>query len=77
MMVQQCFFIVEKQENYFKLFLRFIKQDNNINNEILNLLSEANNSKVVIRKWDIVNDQSNTHYDVGNEIMYNRKAFKV
>ena len=38
--------------------------------KILNLLSEANDSRFVTRKWNIVNDQSNTNYDVGNEIIY-------
>ena len=36
--------------------------------KILNLLNEANNSKFMIRKWSIVNDQSNANYDVGNEL---------
>ena len=34
--------------------------------KILNLLNEASNSKFVTRKWNIVNDQSNTNNDVGN-----------
>ena len=39
--------------------------------EILNLLNEVSDSKFVTRKWNIVNDQSNANYDVGNEIIYN------
>ena len=39
--------------------------------EILNLLNEISDSKFVTRKWNIVNEQSNANYDVGNEIIYN------
>ena len=35
--------------------------------KILNLLNEASGSKLVTRKWNIVNDQSNANYDAGNE----------
>ena len=28
------------------------------------------------KKWNIVNDQSNAIYDVGNEIIYNKEALK-
>ena len=44
--------------------------------KILNLLNELNNSKFVTKKWNIVNDQSNANYDVGNEIIYNREVLK-
>ena len=43
---------------------------------MLNLLNEANDSKFVTRKWNIVNDQSNANYDVGNEIIYNTEVLK-
>ena len=36
---------------------------------ILNLLNEASDSRFVIRKWNIVDDQSDANYDVGNEII--------
>ena len=39
--------------------------------KIINLLNEASDSKFMTRKWNIVNDQSNENYDVGNEIIYN------
>ena len=39
--------------------------------KILNLLNEANRSKFLRRKWNIINDQSKANYDVGNEIIYN------
>ena len=43
--------------------------------KILHLLNEANDSKFVTRKWNIVNDQSNTNYKkwnyLGNKIIYN------
>ena len=44
--------------------------------KILNLLNEANDSKFVSRKWNIVNYQSNTNYDVGNELIYNTEVLK-
>ena len=37
--------------------------------KILNLLNEVNDYKFSTRKWNIVNDQSNANYDVGNEII--------
>ena len=39
--------------------------------KILNLLNQPSDSKSVSRMWNIVNDQSNANYDVGNEIIYN------
>ena len=42
--------------------------------KILNLLNEASGSKFVSRKWNIINEQIDTNYDVGNEIIYNREA---
>ena len=44
--------------------------------KILSLLNEASDSKFVTRKWNIVNDQSNANYDVGNAIIYNAKVLK-
>ena len=44
--------------------------------KILNLLSEASNSKFVIRKWNIANEKSNPNYSVGNEIIYNTEVLK-
>ena len=44
--------------------------------KLLNLLDEASDSKFVTRKWNIVNDQSNTSYDIGNEIIYNTEVLK-
>ena len=44
--------------------------------KILNLLNEANDSKFVTRKQDIVHVQSNTNYDVRNEIIYNTEVLK-
>ena len=43
---------------------------------ILNLLNEANNYKLVKRKWNIVNDNSRTKYDVGSKIIYNTEILK-
>ena len=39
-------------------------------------MNEPNDSKFVTRKLNIVNDQSNTNYDVGNEIIYNTEVLK-
>ena len=40
------------------------------------MLNEENSSKFVTRKWNIVNDQSNTNYGVGNETKYNTEVLK-
>ena len=40
--------------------------------KILNLMNEAGNSGFMTKIWNILNDQSNANYDVGNEIAYNR-----
>ena len=42
----------------------------------MNLLNEADNSKFMTRKWNIVNDQSNKNYDEETEIIYNTKVLK-
>ena len=44
--------------------------------KILHLLNEANDSIFVTRKWSIVNDLSNSNYDVGNEIIYNKEVLR-
>ena len=44
--------------------------------KILNLLNEASDSKFVTRKCNIVNEQSNANYDVGNEVIYNTEVLK-
>ena len=41
------------------------------NQKILNLLNERNDSELVTRKWNIINDQSNANYNVVNEIISN------
>ena len=38
--------------------------------KILYLSNEANDFKLVTRKCNIVNDQSNANYNVGNEFIY-------
>ena len=42
----------------------------------MNSLNDASDSKFLARKWNVVNDQSDTNYDVGNEIMYNTVVLK-
>ena len=44
--------------------------------KILNLLNEQTDSKLVTRKWNIANDQSNPNYDAVNKIMCNIKVLK-
>ena len=41
--------------------------------KILNLLNDANDSKFVIRTWNIVNDQSYANFAL-NEIIYNTEV---
>ena len=45
--------------------------------KILNLLNETSDSKLVTRKCNIVNDQSNANYDAGHEIIYNAEFVKI
>ena len=45
--------------------------------KILNLLSEANDSKFKTRKWNIVNNNSNANHGVGNEIIYIIQKFNI
>lgn len=42
----------------------------------MNLLNESIDSKFLIRKWNIVNDQSNVHYDTASVIIYNTEVVK-
>ena len=44
--------------------------------KILNFLNEANNSRFVIRKWNIVNDNSKSNYAAANKITYNMEVLK-
>ena len=44
--------------------------------KLLNLLNKANDSKFVIRKSNIVNDNSKLNYNVGNEIIPNGEVLK-
>ena len=39
-------------------------------------MNESSDSRFVTRKLNIVNDQSNASYDVGNEIIYNTEILK-
>ena len=39
-------------------------------------MNESNDSKFVTRKWNRVNDLSNTTYDVGNEIINDTEVLK-
>ena len=44
------------------------------NQKILNLLNERNDSELVTRKRNIINDQSNANYNVVNEIISNTEV---
>ena len=44
--------------------------------QIQNLLNEASDSKFVIKKWNVVNDQSKGNHGAGNEIIYNTEVLK-
>ena len=44
--------------------------------KILNLLNEESDSKIVTRKWNIANHNSEASYGVGNEIIYNTEVLK-
>ena len=39
-------------------------------------MNEPNYSKFVTRKWNIVSDQSNANYVLGNEVTYNTEVLK-
>ena len=42
----------------------------------LNLLKEVGDLKSVIRKQNIINDQSSGNYEAGNEIIYKKEVLK-
>ena len=44
--------------------------------KVLNLINETSDSKFVTRKWNNVNDQSNSNYYVRNKIIYNTEVLK-
>ena len=44
--------------------------------KILNLLNKANDSKFVIKKWNLVNENSKANYGVAGEIIYNTEISK-
>ena len=44
--------------------------------KISNLLNEANDCKFATKTWNMVIDQSNANYDVGNEIFHNTEVSK-
>ena len=44
--------------------------------KILTSLNEANDSKLMTRKWNIFSDNSKVNYDAANEIAYNKEVLK-
>ena len=65
-------------KNYSKLFLDslIVTEDTKKHQKMSNLLTEQNNSKFYARKWNIVHDQSNANYDVGNRITYKTEVLE-
>ena len=65
-------------KNYSKLFLDLliVIEDTKKHQKMSNLLTEQNNSKFYARKWNIVHDQSNANYDVGNRITYKTEVLE-
>ena len=65
-------------KNYSKLFLDLliVTEDTKKHQKMSNLLTEQNNSKFYARKWNIVHDQSNANYDVGNWITYKTEVLE-
>ena len=44
--------------------------------KIWNLLNEEYSTKLITRKWNVVNDNSKTNYDATNENTYNTDILK-
>ena len=44
--------------------------------KILNLLTDANDSEFVTRKWNIVSDNLKVNFNAGNEITYTTEILK-
>ena len=44
--------------------------------KLLNPLNEASDSRFLTRKSNIVNDQLNASYDIGNEVIYETEVLK-
>ena len=44
--------------------------------KIWNLLNEEYNTKLITRKWNVVNDNSKTNYDATNENTYDTDILK-
>ena len=42
----------------------------------MNLFNEASDSKLVTKKWSILNDKSNAIFDIGYEIIHNTEVLK-
>ena len=68
------FFIVEKQQktvlNFSLYSLIVTKEYNNGASKNIKILNEANDSKFVTRKWNILNDNSKKNYNTTNELGY-------
>ena len=72
------FFIIEKDQLINdQRFINCNRIQTMEHQKILNLLNEASGSRFVRKKKNIVNDQSNTDYDVGKKIIYNTEVVKA
>ena len=79
---ETMFFIVEKQQitvlNFSLYSLIVTKEYNNGTSKNIKILNEANDSKFLTRKWNILNDNSKTNYNATNELGYfNFKSFWI
>ena len=46
------------------------------NQKLLNILNKVNSYKFVTIKWNIIHDNSEANYGVGNETVYNTEVLK-
>ena len=69
-----------KQQKTILNFFKFISFNRILSimehQKIFILSNEANDSKFVTRKWNIINDNPKANYNVGNEIIYNIEVLK-
>ena len=74
------FIAAKQQKTILKFSLDSLNVMQYINNEtlkkMLNLLSESSESNFLTRNWNIVNNQSNASYDLGNETIFNAEVLK-
>ena len=76
-MVKQCVLLLKRSKKTISNFSNCNRITEIMKHQkLLHLLNEPNDAKFVTVKWYIVNDQLDTNYDIGNEIIYNAEALK-